>query len=320
MSRRWLLAVGFIATLAGCDREPATPAENAAPIQVNVAAVRRGDISEVLTVTGQTAALTVLRLASPVTGRVTALSVHAGDRLDKGAVAARVIPLENEAALHGFTILEESAALSPAEQQVARRLRHDLTTHDIVLHAPFAAVVADRLHNPGEQVAPNDVLLDLFDPRSLYVLAQVPVGSAPRVGAGMPVDIDGGGIRASGEVAAILAALAPQSLTVPVRVSFTAPLERPLLNAAVRCGITVAHHSNTLLIPRSALMSSPLEDHGIVMVAAAGRAQQRTVQLGLRTQTDIEVTAGLAEGDTVLVEGQYALPDGTAIEPVQAAP
>ena len=87
-----------------------------------------------------------------------------------------------------------AANLSTAERTHAQRLQRDLGARDIPLRAPFAAVVAERLHNPGEQVAQNDVLLELFDPQSLYVLAQVPVESASRIRAGMTAEIGTGGV------------------------------------------------------------------------------------------------------------------------------
>jgi len=313
-----LLLLAVLSTvLAACEAPSEGPASTTqAPIQVGVTHVRRGTISEVLAVTGETAALSVLRLGSPVAGRITWLQVRAGDQLQSGAVAARVIPLENQAALHGFAVLDRSAQSLHAEQEATRQLRDQIAARDIPLRVPFPAVVAERLHNPDEQVAPNDVLLELFDPRSLYVLAQVPAREAPRVQAGMPVEVSFGGRVVLGEVAALLTAMAPQTVTVPVRIALSTPMQPALLHAAVQCRITVARHADARLIPRSALLSSAAADHAVIMVAADNRAEQRPVQLGLRTLDEVEVTAGLGDDDVVLVQGQYSLPDGTPIEPL----
>lgn len=308
-----------MAALAACHEDTGTPPVTPQPVQVRVCAVRTGDISEILSVTGETAALSVLRLASPIAGRVTVLNARAGDHLDAGAVAARVISLENEAAVHGFEFLDTTAALSAAERTRAQRLQRDLGTRDIPLRAPFAAVVAERLHNPGEQVAQNDVLLELFDPHSLYVLAQVPVETAPRIRAGMPVEISTGGATVTGQVETLAAALVPQTLTVPVRIRLATALEPPLLHAAVTVRITVTQHHGALLIPRSALLSSNVTDQALVMVAADHTACRRTIWLGLRTASDVEVTQGLADGELVLADGQYGLPDDAPIEPRRAS-
>jgi len=307
-------ATALVCAAAACQTatEESAPQE-AGPIQVQLAPVRRGDIADVLDVMGQTEARAVLRLASPVAGRVTMLAVRPGDELAEGAVAARVIPLENEAAEHGFALLERAGALSAAEKETLRKLRGEVGG-DVPLRAPFPAVVAERLHNPGEQVAPNDVLLELFDPRSLYVVAQVPAAAAARIHAGQPVEIRAGDSAGAGQIEAVVTALAAQTLTLPVRVALTTPLQPPLLHAAVECRITVARHTGALLIPRSALVSSTVTQYGTAMVAVNGRAARRDIELGLRTGNEVEVTAGLGSDDLVLTRGQYALPDGTRIE------
>jgi multidrug efflux pump subunit AcrA (membrane-fusion protein) len=315
---RLLLAL-LLAIAAGCERgEEATEGTAPRPVRVRVVPVRRGEISAALEVTGEVEGLRVLRLASPVAGRVTFLAARPGDRLAEGEVAARVVPLESEAALHGFAMLEGAAALGAEERRAVARLRSQ--TADVPLRAPFTALVADRAHNPGEQVAPGDVLLELFDPQALDVLAQVPLGASAQVRPGMPVEIDGDQIRQTGRVVALLAALSPPSLTVPVRVSLPRPPAHPLLHAPVRCRIITARHRHALLVPRSALLAASGAARSTVMVAAEGAAVSTRVRLGLRTDTKVEVRRGLREGDLVVVEGGYGLPDRAPIEAVGGTP
>ncbi len=58
---RWLVPVLLATALAVCGAAP--PASPPAPIAVRVVPVRRGAIDEVLSVSGQTAGLRVVRLA-----------------------------------------------------------------------------------------------------------------------------------------------------------------------------------------------------------------------------------------------------------------
>lgn len=317
--RRSAVALLVACVAVGCEHSEEAVPRTPAPLAVHVAAARRGDIDDVVSVTGETAALSVLRLASPVAGRVTEVLVRPGDHLAAGAVAARVLPLENEAALHGFALLEGAGALGAEEQRFAGGLRKNLRGQEIPLRSPFPAVVADRLHNPGEHVASGEVLLELFDPDSLYVLAQVSMAVAARVGPGMTAETSSNGTAVPGTVMAVLSAVVPQSLTVPVRIALTAPLQPPLLHAAVESRITLAHHADVVLIPRRAVIASAAES-ATVMVASNGVAQRRTITLGLQTANECEVIAGLSAGERVLVDGQYALPDGALIQPVQGTP
>src|SRR5204862_5605484 len=165
----------LLALLAqGCGRgEEATETAAAPPVRVRVVQARRGEIRAVLEVTGEVEGLRILRLASPVAGRVTFLAARPGDRIAEGEVAARGVPLESEAALHGLAVLEGAAALGVEERRAVARLRSQST--DIPLRAAFAALVTDRFHNPGDQVASGDVLLAVFDLHALDVLAQLPL-------------------------------------------------------------------------------------------------------------------------------------------------
>ena len=303
----------------GCGRrEEAPEGEALRPVRVRVVPAHRGEIAASLTVTGEVESLRVVRLASPVAGRITLLVARPGDHVVAGEVAARIVPLESEAALQGFAMLEEAAALGTEERETVARLRRRMG--DVPLRAPFAAVVAERARNPGEQVAPGDVLLELFDPHAVDVLAQIPLNASHRVRQGMAVEIDGAGIRATGEIVALLAALSPPALTVPARVSLPSPPERPLLHAPVRCRIITARHRHALVIPRSALLGSSVGRQGAVMVAAGGVASRTAVRLGLRSDRDVEIRRGLADGDLVVVEGGYGLPDHAPIEPLRETP
>ncbi|MFN8640670.1 MAG: HlyD family efflux transporter periplasmic adaptor subunit [Candidatus Binatia bacterium] len=317
--RRGLALALALALLAGCAGLETAPPEAPPPVAVTVAPARRGAIAATLAATGETLALTSLRLASPVAGRITALPGQPGDRVAAGAVAARVLPQENEAALHGFGVLASAGALRPEERPAAARLAREIAARDIALSAPFSGIVAERHHNPGEQVAAGEVLLELFDPRSLVVLAQVPAARGGALRPGQSARVRVGGETLAGQVAAVLAAVSPQSLTIPVRIRLAAPPAPPLLRAAAECEISVAERGDALLVPRAALLADDGRDGGTGMVAAGGVAHLQRVRLGLRAADAVEVRDGLADGDLVLVAGQYGLPDGTAVVPQPAA-
>jgi hypothetical protein len=49
-------------------------------------------------------------------------------------------------------------------------------------------------------------------------------------------------------------------------------------------------------------------------------AHETKVTIGIRTAEKIEIVSGLLGGETVVIEGNYALPDGTKVEVAQEAP
>jgi len=64
--------------------------------------------------------------------------------------------------------------------------------------------------------------------------------------------------------------------------------------------------TQALVLPLSALRPGPAEAEARVLVWLDGRATERRVTLGLRTLDQAEVTAGLAAGDTLLLNPQIA--------------
>lgn len=322
MSARALF-VCFALAVVGCRagaKHEESESEIPRPAAVAIAAVREGDIEEVLRVSGETSALSVIRLASPIAGRVTFLSAQPGDRLAARETAARLLPLESEAALVGFRALDRAGALSPGEQETARKLESNLAAREVTLSAPFPAVVAERLKNPGEQVSPGDVVLELYDPHSLVAVAQVPIDSAGRLRKGMAATVLTANGTVRGEVATVLPSLAAGALTVPVRLTLSSPLEPPLRNAAVDCEISIATHHAARLIPRSAIVATDSPTEARVLVASEGHARSRKIGIGIRSHDLVEVLSGLEAGEPILVEGQYGLADGAPIRPQPPEP
>ena len=69
-----LLLIALTGSACRGKEEAESKSSSPQPIRVKVAAVVKGSICEQLEASGETQALTVLRLASPVAGRITALA------------------------------------------------------------------------------------------------------------------------------------------------------------------------------------------------------------------------------------------------------
>ena len=311
---RHVTAIVALAALAtACSREkPEETVADVQPIAVEVERPKTADIDDVLVATGETAALSTVRLASPIAGRVTDLAVKPGDRVTRGQVVAHVLSLENEAALAGFAMLRSPSSGEPASPS---RIEREVATRAVPVAAPIAGLVIDRLHNPGEQVPQGEALVELFDPSSVVAIAQVPAESAGRVAPGMNAVVTGAGFRGEGKVDSTVPLLTPGALTVPVRIALGDPKPTSLLHAAVECRITLAEHHGVLSIPASALLGPPRGHGGEILIVVDGKAKRTPIHLGVRSADQIEVISGLGADDRVIVEGGYGLANGTPVNP-----
>jgi multidrug efflux pump subunit AcrA (membrane-fusion protein) len=302
----------LLVAVSACGKQEAAEKVGQTPVRVHAASPSRGSINDTVEATGETVALRTLRIASPVAGKVVSLDARPGDGVQPGRVVARLRTAESEAARRGLSALGADTALAPEDRNVAAALGRELALREVSVRAPFAGIVSERLRNPGEEVAVGDVLLEVFDPRSLEVVAQIPLDQIDRVAHGMSVEIQSGAFEMTGKVIERIGALAGKSLTVPVRISLSGS-SKVLLRAPVVCRIVVARREDALVLPRSSLVEvSP--PHASVLVVVDGHAQTRDVELGLTTKDVVEVRSGLADSDLVVTDGGYALPAGAVVE------
>jgi multidrug efflux pump subunit AcrA (membrane-fusion protein) len=87
-------------------------------------------------------------------------------------------------------------------------------------------------------------------------------------------------------------------------------------NGAAQVKVFANSKNDAIIVPASALtLEASNANEGTVMVVDAQNvAHEKKVTAGIRTADKIEITEGLQGGETVVIEGNYALPDGTKVE------
>ena len=88
---------------------------------------------------------------------------------------------------------------------------------------------------------------------------------------------------------------------------------RLMMAEYVRGHLTIASHE-ALVVPRSAVLPGD-DGHYILYTIEAGHAVMHTVELGLKSADQVEVRGeGLKEGQTAVIQGNYELENGMAVE------
>jgi multidrug efflux system membrane fusion protein len=176
-----------------------------------------------------------------------------------------------------------------------------------------AGVVQARLAATGDAVQPGSPIATVIDRSEVLLRFHVPLADAPLVAPGQvvafrtPADAAdrGARIRLVGETAD------PASRQVPVLAVVDDPAGvRPGAFASVRCELPPG--PARVLVPDLAVR--PSERGWLVWLAVDGKAREQRVQVGSRTRDGrIEVLAGLAPGQQVVVRGGDALRDGVTL-------
>ncbi|KAB2642267.1 MAG: efflux RND transporter periplasmic adaptor subunit [Verrucomicrobia bacterium] len=216
-----------------------------------------------------------------------------------------------------------------AEVTVAQR-QEDLWQQqldDTIIRAPFAGVVTTKDSQPGEMISPMSAggftrtgICTLVDMASLEIEVDVGESYINRVQAGQAVEATLDAYpewKIPCQVTAIIPTADRQKATVKVRVGF-AKLDPRILpqmgvKVAFQGGATAAPvpTRNSVAVPKEALQS--VNGHAIAWVVSNGKAERRAVTVANSNATQVTLSAGLAQGETVVLNPPASLSDGSPV-------
>ena len=204
----------------------------------------------------------------------------------------------------GTDVVQAQAQLALAEAAtVAARAR--LAQTDLV--APADARVLVRAVEPGQIVQPGKALLSLALAGPTQLVAQVDERFLDQLQPGQKASVVAdafAGQRFAARVLSIAPAVDAQRGAIEVK--FALDEQAPAFlreDMTLSVEVETARRERALVLPQAALRGAVAGDAGSVLVLQEGRAQARSVRLGLRTLDAVEVLEGLAEGDRVLRGG-----------------
>ena len=199
---------------------------------------------------------------------------------------------------------------------------------DTVIRAPFGGVVTTKDAQPGEMISPVSAgggftrtgVCTIVDMESLEIEIDVNESYINRVEAGQPVEATLDAYptwKIPCKVIAIIPTADRQKSTVKVRVGFD-KLDPRILP---EMGVKVAFHETSVsappparvvLVPKSAIQQQGGRD--VVMIVLSGKVERRAVTISGSNGEDVMISAGLADGERVVVQGPKDLTDGAAVK------
>jgi len=333
--------------LAGCGskEEPTTTVVSAAPqntIQAAVVEVKPTSVPIRVEVTGQVAPIFQATLSSRIQGTIDKLMVREGTKVSKGQLLIQLdnrdlqadlaranAEVENaKAHLDRMNQLYETDAVSKQELENATRAYRvaeanrkavEAQLSYTVVRAPFEGVITEKKVEGGELASPGQPLLKMEDPRRLRLEATVAEGDLKSVSNGdkISVVIDALGVDVLiGRVSQILPAGDPQTHTFMVKVDLPTT---PALKTGMFGRFQLEKGATqTILVPSTAVVERG-ELSSLFVVGADQIARLRWVKLGRRFEQQVEILAGLNEGERVLTDGSRGV-DGATVQIAETVP
>ena len=326
--------------ISACDRSAAPDTDSKPddkPLTVTVIEVNSEPLAQTLVRTGTLRARRSVRLHSQEEGRIEQLPVFAGDRVAAGAV---VVKMDDRLLRAEFAKAE--ATRKQAEQDYARIQRladRKLISVDelqrahtalrvaeseesllktrlgyATLTAPFAALVSERMVEPGDAVPKFAHLVTLVDPTSLYT--EVPVSELllPTLNSGdtVQLSIDAlGAARQSGRIGRIHPTIDPATRQGVVEINLDPVPDGA--QAGQLCRVYLPGElEDRRSIPLTALRQDTAGEY-VFVVDADGTAQRRTVRSGMALGDRVEILDGLSDGDKVITRGFLDLAVGKPV-------
>jgi HlyD family secretion protein len=229
----------------------------------------------------------------------------AGHEAQLAAQSARLQSLRIELQAHA------RASIAAAKSLSAR-----VTDGDV--RSPLSGVVLAKYAEPGEVVAQNQPLFFVGTADNLNVECAVDEEDIGRVAPGKVVAIS---IHAlanqtfSGRVKEIFPDADRAKKTFLVKIKLDGPQTSLRSGMSAEINIVIDEHPGALLAP-----SDSVDAHGGAWVVTNGRAERRTVQVGIRDLLRVEVLGGLREGEQIVTLGSAALSQGARVSPTVIAP
>jgi len=179
----------------------------------------------------------------------------------------------------------------------------------ITFYAPASGIVLEKKALQGMRFMPGEMLYQIADLSSMWVIAEIPeqdIGQV-QIGNRTKVTADAYPERSfDGKVAFIYPTLNSATRTVQVRMEISNPrtLLKPGMFASAE--IEVGKASKVLTVPTSAVIDSGTRQVVLVRLAE-GRFEPRTVNLGSRSDTYVEVLTGITTGEQVVTSANFLI-------------
>lgn len=330
-----VLAVPKLLELRKTSGPTAAPTENI--LRVRTHRVVSTQLTEQLTTTGTVRANEEVEIVSEISGKISDIYFEEGSRVAAGELLLKIddseLVAEQQRALYRVQLAEraeirqkqllDDGVISSETYDVAlgelNVLRAELQLIEAQLlkteiRAPFSGVIGLRWVSPGSYLSSQTRIASLneLDPVKLDFTVPEKYSALMKVGDRISFEVEGFERSFPGTIYAVEPSIDATTRSLRVRARCPNPEGVLIPGAFANVDLVLRSIPDALTVPSIAVI--PELGGKKVFVYEDGVAQPRSVETGIRSESVVQVTNGLSEGDVVIISGLMQLQPGLEVE------
>lgn len=307
-------------------------------LQVKVVKLQRETLRNQLSITGTILPNESVDLRTEITGLVTKISFKEGQYVSKGTP---LLYLNDDELQAQFQRLQFTQKLFETQENRQKQLlareaisqeeydivlnEYNTTLSDLklveaqisktVIRAPFNGILGLRQVSEGSVIGTNDVIANFVNIDPIKIEFSVPERYANQVTLGSSIYFtnESSPEEEIGKVYAFEPQIDAATRTLKLRAESPNKERRYLPGMFVRIRFVLGETENALMVPSESVIPE-LQGYKVFVVGADNKAEERTVEIGTRTDTHVQITKGLDVGDLVFTTGVLQARTGTPVE------
>ena len=333
----FLLSLPKLGLFSGGPESSLADSQAAQVLPVEAVVVKPSTFDKKLVVTGSIIANESIEVKSEVSGKIQRIFFIEGQAVQKGDQLIKIDDDELRAQLEKQKFnkklnednefrqrkLLEKEAISQEEYDNALN-RMNTTASDIqvleaqlaktTIVAPFNGFIGFRYVSEGAYISPSLVMTTLYNLNPAKIEFSIPAKHASKVSVRSKIffTIESDTNRYAGEVYAVEPQIDASTRTLKMRALTPNPRGKMMPGQFVTIQLVLEQLKNSIMVPTEAVI--PEQDGNKVYIVEMGKAKEKKVTAGERTERTLEILDGLKMGDTVLTTGILQLRPGIPVK------
>ena len=341
-----LLAAAYFYPRLGAQSEGSAPPSSGAngggngePLAVNVIQLKKETLNNQLQVSGTILPNESVDIKPEINGLVTKVNFKEGQYVTKGTPLLYLNDNELQAQYQRLQYTQKLVQTQESRQkQLLAREAISQEEYDIVLNqyntaladirlvqaqlektvirAPFNGLLGLRQVSEGAVINAANIIVRIvnIDPIKLEFSIPERYAGLVTVGSSIYFSSESSTEEVEGKVYAFEPQIDAATRTIKLRAQSPNKSSKYLPGMFVKIRFVLDVKEDALLVPAESVIPE-LSGYKVFVVGADGKAEQRMIEIGTRTDTQVQVISGLKEGDLVLTTGVMQVRQGMPVKP-----